>query len=150
MMILMRPIKNKLLATLAVLAATLTAYNASDYYAAGANYWRRHTEWCSENYKIDTSPCYICFHSVDYWQKKGTLPRDAEALCSNCGLTNTYSGDTLPLSLFGDRLIYDKSQAAAKAKADGRSTQCEGCKDCGRMNCVNDRPKDGGACKSAA
>lgn len=86
----------RLVIALALLASAATAYNASDYYAAGHDYWRQRTEWRSENYYIGTFGCYICFHKVDFWQAKGVSPCGAKATCGNCGHTNTYRHDTLP------------------------------------------------------
>ena len=88
--------KSKLFATLAVLAAVLTAYKASDYCAAGLNYWQQQSEWYDRNYRIGTFKCYVCFHGVDYCQAKGVSPQGTKAVCGNCGHTNTYRGDTLP------------------------------------------------------
>ena len=92
----------RLVIALALLASAATAYNASDYYAAGLNYWQakeealaQRAEWRSENYYIGTFGCYICFHKVDFWQAKGVSPCGAKATCGNCGHTNTYRHDTL-------------------------------------------------------
>ena len=87
--------KQKLIA-LSVITVAVIAYNSSGWYGAVRDWHQQRSEWRSENYRVAASKCYICFHDVDYWQKKGKSPRGADTVCGNCGHTNTYMSDTRP------------------------------------------------------
>lgn len=78
---------------LTVVAAAVVAYNASDW-SIGI---RSHLKWKSEHYFICDSECGNCFKKVAYWQEKKKSPAGTTSECENCGFTNTYTLETLPV-----------------------------------------------------